>query len=88
MGTLDEIFGGDDDDSLLDVGWKSESEQVEELLEQFRGEPLEPEIVDRVRRQLDEAGIDYLRVIGEYDDDQRCGVIRVVLEDGTEVSIP
>lgn len=87
MSDLDDLLG-DEDESLLDVGWKSEAEQVEEILEQFCFEVLEPMLVDRVRRELDAAGIFYLRVIGEYDADQGTGVLRVVLEDGTEVSFP
>ena len=84
MGTLDDS----DEDNLFDVGWKSEYERTEELLEQFRFDVLEPTLVDRVRQALDEEGISYLRVIGEYDVDQACGVLRVVLDDGVEVSIP
>lgn len=85
-GTVDPFH--DDPSDLLDVGWKSEADLVEEILGRFCDESFHPEMVDQVRQELDQEGIPYLRVIGEYDSDQGCGVIRVVLEDGTEVSIP
>lgn len=84
MGILDDSDGED----FFDVGWKSEHERTEDLLEAFRFEVLEPTLVDRVRQALDAENISYIRVVGEYDVDQGCGVLRVTLEDGIEVSIP
>lgn len=85
MGVLDD---SDEDEDFLDIGWKSDYEIAEEVLERFRFDVLEPALVDRVRQALDEEGVSYLRVIGEYDLDLGSGVLRVVLEDGVEVSIP
>ena len=84
MGILDDP----DEEDFFDVGWKSEYERTEEILETFRFDVLEPTLVDRVRQALDEENISYIRVIGEYDVDQGCGVLRVTLEGGIEVSIP
>lgn len=82
------IFDDPDDEDLFDIGWKSEYERTEEILEKFRFDVLEPTLVDRVRQALDEEAISYIRVVGEYDIDQGCGVLRVTLDDGIEVSIP
>lgn len=85
MGTLDEIG---DEDEFFDTGWKSDADRVEEILARFQFEPLEPTLVDRVRLELDAEDIRYLRVIGEFDAEMNMGVLRVILEDGTEVSFP
>jgi hypothetical protein len=77
----------DDDESYLDFGWEPDSEKVERILKAFRFDPLSATTLQSLKDRLDDAEVEFRKIIGEYDAERDCGVLRVILADGREISI-
>ncbi len=77
-----------DDEVFLDVGWESDRDKTERILEGFRFDPLDRRLMSELRSRLDEEEVGYLKIVGEYVTETGEAALRVILDDGTEVTIP